>query len=71
MLYHATILDTIGTTSTFYEIEEQKETINEETKTKKMNQKRKRTNEKKKTKNDQCGTLPPGRDVANITQNIR
>ena len=33
--------------------------------------KEKKNKWKKKTKNDQCGTLPPGRDVANTTQNIR
>ena len=45
---HHTIIDTTGTTYTFYEIEERKEIIEDKTKTKWTNRKRKIRKENKK-----------------------
>ena len=57
--HHVIILDTTGTTYTFYGIEKRKETIKEKAKTKKTNQRRKRKKVKAKTKRNNLSCPPP------------
>ena len=65
MKYHVNILDTTGTTYTFYKIEKRKKTIKGKTKTKKTNRKRKRNKMKAKTRRNYLSHSPPAGEVAN------